>query len=128
MPLNKSQILDANDREKKVVDVPEWGDTVILASMSGSARDDWEMWVTQARKDGTFRNVRARLLAACLVDDQGARLFASDADVVALGEKNGRVLDRLFDIARSFNGLSDGDIEALKKRLESAQKSDSGTN
>lgn len=126
--LSKAAILAAEDLPYREVDVPEWGGTVRLRTMSGTERDAWEASMVQqngkVRKVNTA-NIRAKLLALALVDEEGARLF-DDADIRLLGAKSAKVMDRLFDVARELNGLSEDDVEELAEGFGDAQ-SDAST-
>jgi len=94
MTLSKEQIL-ATSIPQEAVDVPEWGGKVNIRGLSASERDDYEQSLVEVGPDGRTRvkktqhNVRASLVARCLVDEAGKRLF-TDADVAALGEKSAR--------------------------------------
>lgn len=116
MLLSREQILDAPDRKTEDVDVPEWGGTVRVRSLSGAERDAYEAGIVQLRGDGsrkiTLANARARLVALTVCDEGGNRLF-SEADVTALGEKSAAALERVFDVARRLSRLSDEDVEEL---------------
>jgi hypothetical protein len=113
MILSKQQILDADDRKRETVSVPEWGGEVIVATMSGTDRDAWEGAMVGRGRDELLHNARAKLAAICLIDESGARLF-SDQEVEALGRKSARALNRVADVAQRLNGLRDKDIEELK--------------
>lgn len=114
--LTREQILSASDRNSESVDVPEWGGSVLVSAMSGVARDAWEQSLV-VRKAGkvepNMANMRARLVAACLVDSTGARLFG-DADIAALGEKSCAALERVCKVAQRLNGLTDQELETAK--------------
>lgn len=112
--LSREQILAADDRRRDLVEVPEWGGSVYVTVMSGTARDDWEAWLVGQRKDGTISNARAHLVVATVVDETGARLFSLE-DVVALGQKSSTALDRLVAVARRLNKLGDQAIEDAEK-------------
>ena len=115
--LDKAQILAADDRKLTSVPCAEWGGDVYIRCMSGEERDIYEGECYQLKgKNITFnrQNVRARLLVRCLCDESGKRLFA-DADAKELGQKSGRVLDRLFDVAQKTNGLTKADVDDLSK-------------
>src|SRR5260221_673414 len=56
--------------------------------------------------------MRAKIVARCVVDDDGNRLF-SDADVTALGEKSGAPIDRIFAVAARLSGMGEEDTEKL---------------
>lgn len=59
-----------------------------------------------------LENLRARLVAACAVDEQGQLLFYP-SDVELLGDLSAAALSRLFDAARELNGMSESDVEEL---------------
>lgn len=115
MLLSKNQILDASDRKSIDVDVPEWGGSVRLAVMSGTARDAYEASLVTMHKDGTadrdLTNIRAKLVAACLVDENFEPIFTA----LELGKKSGAVLDRLFDACNKLNMVSESEVEQAAK-------------
>ena len=132
--LNFDDILARQDKEFEDVEIPEWGGTVRIAAMSGTDRDRWELSMMQAddKSERGFRMnfdaySRVRLVALCLVDDNFERVFVTDEQVKALGQKSGAVMDRLYGIAQRVNGLSDDDIEDLEKNSETARNGDSGS-
>lgn len=129
MTLTKEQILAADDIPIREVEVPEWGGTVRMRGLTGSERDAYESSLFQQRGEKRIlrmENVRARLVARCIVDDEGNRLF-SDEEVKALGGKSGKVLDRLFDEARKLSGLTAEDVEELAEGFDSAQSDEPGS-
>jgi len=127
--LSRDAILAADDREYEVVPCPEWGGEVRLRSLTGAERDAYEQSLVQTRgksREMNLRNARAKLVALCAVDENGNRLF-SDADVNALGKKNAKPLDRLFDVARRLSGLSEDDVDRLTENFDDAQSDASTT-
>jgi hypothetical protein len=64
-------------------------------------------------KDKALDKYRARLAAFCLVDQNGKRLFRSDAEVKRLGEKSAQALTRVVEVASRLSGLTDDDVEEL---------------
>ncbi len=127
--LSRDAILAADDREYEVVPCPEWGGEVRLRSLTGAERDAYEQSLVQTRgksREMNLRNARAKLVALCAVDENGNRLF-TDADVNALGKKNAKPLDRLFDVARRLSGLSEDDVDRLTEDFDDAQSDASTT-
>jgi hypothetical protein len=110
MSLSKSQILEAQDLDRKEVGVSEWGGTVFVRMLTGRQRDAFE---AQQEKD-PYTDLRARLAVATVCDEAGNLLF-SEADIPALTNKNGKALDRVFAAAVKFNGIAPADIEELRK-------------
>ena len=112
--LTKDDILNANDQKTEVVSVPEWGGDVTIAIMSGYARDRFEASIVGKNGNPNMQNVRAKLVAASIVDENGDLMF-SDADIMKLGKKSSVALDRVFGAAQSLNKISDADVDDLAK-------------
>lgn len=113
MYLTKQQILEAQDRKFVDVEVPEWGGTVRVATFTGERRDTYETLFSDIRGGRAEGSIRAALVAASIVDENGATLFTME-DVIALGKKSGVALGRVFDVALEVNGISDKKKEELK--------------
>ena len=109
MALSRDQILGADDLGLVELPVPEWGGSVFLRVMRGVERDAFE--VRMAAEDRA--NVRARMAALSIVDEQGVRLF-SDEDIEALGQKNAKALNRVMERAMELNGFTEQDVENLE--------------
>ena len=112
--LNREAILAANDLPTKDVSVPQWGGTVRVRSLTGAERDQFEMDMIAARRDGQVApsNVRARYAAMCIVGEDGQNLFTA-TDIEALGRKSAAALDRVYQEILSFNALTDDDVDEL---------------
>ena len=125
--LTKQQIVNADDARTEDIEVPEWGGTVRVRSLSAKQRDAFEASLVtgEGKKRKTdLVNVRAKLVAACLVDEQGARLF-SDDEAFALGLKSGATMDRVFTVCQRLAGLSPQDVEELEKNSSPGQDASS---
>jgi len=112
----------------EIVEVPEWGGSVKVKALTGSERDKYESDSLTGRgrnRDINLANIRARLVALTVIDDNGKPLFSS-IDIAALGGKSAKALDRIFDVAQRLSGISEEDIEELAKNSESGQ-SDAST-
>lgn len=113
--LTAEQILKATDfGEPKKVNVPEWGGEVFVKQMNGVERDRWELIASKAVENPGKANIRATLCVMTLCTEKGKRLF-SDGQIAALGQKSAIALDRVFEVAKDFNKLTDDDIEELEK-------------
>lgn len=117
--LSKSQILQVVDRKTEDVEVPEWGGAVRVQEFSGSDRDAFEQSMVKIGADGKreadLTNMRAKLVAMCLVDaETGERMF-SDSEIDLLGRKSAMALERVFEVAQRINGLGASDTEAAAK-------------
>lgn len=123
LELTADAILGARDLDLERVDMPEWGGYVYVRGLTGRERDDFEYSMidrTPARKgrrqqstvEVRMQNLRAGLVARCVVDSEGRRLF-KDEQVAQLGEKSAAALDRLYDVASRLSGLRAEDVEEL---------------
>ena len=125
--LTKKAILDSDDLDRRKVDVPEWGGTVWVRTLTGSERDQFEGSIIDTRGTDTklnYTNLRAKLCVLTITDEEGQRLF-TDGDVGALGNKSAAALDRIFDVAQRLNGLRPQDIDELVKNSGSGPGEDS---
>lgn len=113
--LSRDQIDTADDRQWEDVPVPEWGGEVRIVGMSGTARNAYQQELVVIGGDGKPKSVNlddqlAKLLAKCIVDEDGKRLY-NDREVRALGAKNGAVLERLAKVAKRLSGLGENAVE-----------------
>jgi len=118
--LSKEQIIAVKDIKTKVVDVPEWGGSVIIREMSGKVREEFEMFVQERRSADdslNLRGMRTLVLSQTLVDEEGNALFTKD-DMSMLGEKNAAVIDRLFTVAMELNKIGDTQMKELRKNSD----------
>lgn len=118
--LTRQQIFDAEDQEYDVVACPEWGGDVRLRSISGAARDQYEQSMVEEKGSSrklNLLNARAKLIVLCAVDENGRQLFTRE-DIRALGRKNAKPLDRLFDACQTLVGLSDDDIKEMTENFD----------
>lgn len=114
--LTKDQILNCEDLKTEIVNVPEWGGEVILKTMTGTERDEWEASnVTGKGKKirADMANFRAKLLSKTIVDENGQLMFTA-AEVTRLGQKSALAIHRCFEVAQRINGLSAEEEEDIE--------------
>lgn len=125
--LSREQVLEALDLEFEVVDVPEWGGKVRVKGLTGQERDWFEssLIITTGKiQKVDTQNIRAKLCAMCMVDNDGSRLF-SDQDVALLGRKSAAALDRVYEVASRLSKISKEDVEELAGNSGSVRSVDS---
>lgn len=125
--LNRDAILQAQDLPTEDVEVPEWGGAVRVRGLTGAERDAFEQSVVEQRGKSTranLKNIRAKLVAMTVVDENGERLF-SDSDAAILGKKSAAALNRVFEVAQRLNGMTPDDVEELSGNSEGAESADS---
>lgn len=114
----RSLILEAEDQQGEIVDVPEWGAKVEVRGMSGLER---ARFMNRVAGDGgvNFETWYPELIIATAFDpDTGAKVFEV-ADRDALNRKSGSALSRLGDAAARLSGLGASDVEVAEERLKS---------
>jgi hypothetical protein len=127
--LTAAEILAANDNVTEVVQVPEWGGAVRVRGMTGYDRDGFERALVSIRGkdvDTNWTNLRAKLVSRTTVDENDRLLF-KETDVVALGRKSAKALDRVFEVAQRLSGIGASDVEELTAALKDAPSGDSGS-
>lgn len=108
--LSRAAILQAEDLPTRSVDVPEWGGAVWIRTMTGGERDRFE---AEFKRDPTS-DIRARLAVATICDEAGGLIFSAE-DVPAITRKSSKALDRIFAAATVHTGLTERDVEELRK-------------
>ena len=117
--LSRDDILKVVDVKYEDVEVPEWAGSVRVRGLTGRERDEFEASTAMLRGKQVvpfLENIRAKLVAWCVVDADGNQLFTQH-DVHALGEKSGAAIDRIYDVASRLSGMSEEDIKEMEKVL-----------
>lgn len=127
----RDMILDADDRPALAVDVPEWGCTVYVQTLSGHGRTAWLAEVDEFQRDGEKRlsgmeAIKLSLLIKTLADEDGVPIFAR-GDREVLAGRSAKVLDTLFQAAQKVNAFTDDEAEEIAGNLPEAETSGSGT-
>ncbi|MDX9821458.1 MAG: hypothetical protein RBT20_05965 [Syntrophales bacterium] len=118
--ITKADIVAFNDLKSETIEVPEWGGSVTIRRMTGGERDAYEADIFESKGSQLQlkrENFRAKLIARCLVDDNGERMF-SDGEIAALSKKSAAALDRLFAACQRLNGMTGAEQEKIEKNLD----------
>ena len=125
--LSKADILGCSDLRFETVAVPEWGGSVRVRTLSGAERDAFEatlMKILNGKRVPDMDNLRAKLLAATVVDEEDKQIFGVQ-DLVALGRKSAIAIDRIFGVAQRINGMAPDSVEESIKNSSSGQSAGS---
>lgn len=127
---NPDDLWAIDDVKMIVVAVPDWGGRKVrLKMMSAADRDAFEgsmVSMKGGKQRPNIANLRARLVARCLVNADGDQIFKS-GDVERLGRKSAKALDFLFQKCQELNGFTEADIEELTEDFDGTTDSDSST-
>lgn len=109
--LSREAILSVDDVETRDVDVPQWGGTVRVRSISALERERLmkSSMIVEGRGKNTVQKFdmptfRVKLAALAMVDGNGNRLF-SERDVELLGQRNAKALETVSDVAAELAGI-----------------------
>lgn len=116
--LTREAILAAADLPTEECDVPEWGGVVVVRGLTGEGRDAWEASTTVVRGKMLVRdtaNIRAKLVAHCVIDHETGEPAFTQQDVHALGKLSGVALNRVWAVACRLSGIGqEEDMEELE--------------
>jgi len=113
---NCEEILNRDDFTFEELEVPEWGGTIRIRSLSGNERTKITNMV-QKRKDGDGMFEQVVIFAA--VDENGKRIFRDD-HLAALKEKSASVTQRIGSKILELSGFNNPadsvpDVESAEK-------------
>src|SRR5262249_52890565 len=117
MRLSREAFLAAEDtvtEEVDLSDIPGFAGSLLVRGMTGRERDDFEASMLVRAGGQTVqdvRNSRAKMVARCVIDDDGKRVF-TEADVAAIGDKSAAAVARLGDVAARLSGLTEDAVQA----------------
>lgn len=131
--LTREDILSVNDIQREDVPVPEWKlngvQLVLVQGLDGKERDDLEASMIKGKGKKTevnLENLRAKLVARSIVDENGNRIF-TDADIPVLARKSAVALNRVYAVAQRLSGITEEDVEELTKNSETTLSEGSGS-
>jgi hypothetical protein len=115
--LSIADILKPDDLPAHKVEVPEWGGFVYVATLRADERDAMESRLVDLKDAQGLVGVRALMVAFCLCDENGKRLFANDLEAAAekIGQRAAPGVQRIFNKISDINAVTSGDIEELEK-------------
>ncbi|MBU1567717.1 MAG: hypothetical protein KJ630_19095 [Proteobacteria bacterium] len=123
MALNKDGFFTEILLKSEEVDIGG-GKTAIVSELG--AVDYMNIWTDESvRTDGVIdmEKFSPKLVAFCVVGDDGERLFTSEEDIRKVGRFPHKVLDKLVHAAMKLNGIESEEV----KNSEASQTEDSVT-
>jgi hypothetical protein len=110
--LTKEQILGVEDRVLREIQVPEWGGSVWIRSLT--VEEQIAFGEESSASEGT-EHMTTVSLSFWVVNDKGDRMFSIE-EAKALMKKNGAAVQRLFQAGLEINNpVSNRAVEAERK-------------
>ena len=123
--LSKDDIFKADDLPTKDMDIPEWGGTLTIRTLTGAERDQFESaFVNHDQID--IRGLKARLIQLTVQNGDGQPMFTK-ADLQKINSKSASVIDRIFQVSQRLSGLTKEDTEELVENSGTAPTDASGS-
>ena len=113
----REAIFSADDITKELVEVPEWGVTVELRSMTAAERAGM---TEQASRNGDKIDIKlmyALTIIATVYDPETGLPIFTDQDKEAILSKSGSVIERLATKAMGASGLSEKSVDEATARF-----------
>ena len=123
MALDKKTILAFSDRQVAPVPCPEWGGEVYVRTMTGKERAAWDRLTVELMQDGRITDTgiwAANLVQMTCCDEKGNLVFTA-ADVAALVEKSGKVLERIALASLRLNAVGNSEVADERKVFPAAK-------
>lgn len=110
--LTRDQMLERSKQKVEKVQVEAWGESVFMRGMTGAERNSLSFFAKDEKSTGKKFIIdpikyNLGLIARCLCDSDGKRLFADD-ETDLVGQFPGEVLDVLFAGGQKLSGMDDG--------------------
>ena len=139
--LTRDMIIQVQDFIKEEVQVPEWGGSVFIRSMTVKDSDEMDQYYLRKAKPktkakfktsgkskvklteddldiddlGAVIGMRVEFVSRCLCDESGDLLLDDDEGREILLHKNANVIERLYDAAIRVNNRDEDTAEQEKK-------------
>lgn len=112
--LSRGAIIEAGDLKYEEVEVPEWGGSVRVRTLTAAEKDEFDQRWLAAKDRGETLSFRAQYCALCIVDESGARMFPGPNDPLLLARKSSQAIDRIWAVAQRLNGVTAEQVEAAE--------------
>lgn len=128
--LSRKEILAIDDAVYEYIDMPEWGGTIRVKSLSGTERRAYErsLIVIGDGKDvevnwDAYDTSQPRLVSMSIVDKFGKPEF-SIKDITKLGQKSSANLQRVFEVCQRISALDKKSIQETAENLAKTPSED----
>lgn len=129
--LSLDDILAAHDIVTEDVEVPEWGGTVRVISLTGEERNRIGAAMKAhaaglASEDEAVIYFQVRVVAASLVNERDERIV-KPAQALVLARKSAAALQRVWNVCARLSGLGEDEVQRRTDDLKATPSASSGT-
>lgn len=118
--LTREQILATDNFEFDEMEIPAWGGTIRLRTMSGADRDKFDSQCVRQQvgdKSVDMAGLRTLLLTLCIVGEDGKPMF-NKKDVEALNGLDSRAVRDVYERISKTNELGEVATEEAEKNSD----------
>ena len=121
----RERILGKEDAKTSVVDVPEWGESIRVRSLTAHEQERWwDILDQQAKGNEPAGGRKASFVMMACLDETGADLFKPE-DVAVLGKKHPEAIHRLFAEIQKLSGMASEVQAEIEKKPDDTTNSSS---
>jgi hypothetical protein len=115
----RAKIFEADDITKELLEVPEWGVTVEIRSMTAAQRATLTEGISSTTDKVDVSNMYAKTVIATVFDPETGLPVFTEKDREAILSKNGAVIERLATKALGSSGLSEKAVDTSTGSISS---------
>lgn len=121
----KSHILNFDDLQTEIMEVPEWGDVKIeIRGMTGKARANFMRRASSPQGgEVDFEKFYGELVIATVFDPESGEQVFEFADRDNINQKSGAAIERIAQVAQRLSGLGSADVEDAVGKSEDTPRS-----
>lgn len=110
-----SIILSADDIEQETVEIPQWGVTVLIKSMTAKARS--KMISNAVTSDGqvNLEEIMPDMVILCTFDPETGEQVFKDGDRDALMSKSASAVEVIATVAMRLSGMTENAVDVSGK-------------
>ena len=111
----REKILNTEDIQEQVVDVPKWGVKILVKELNGRQRDKIMQSAVDSKGNINFEKMHSEaIIAACYDPETKEKLF-EETDRDQLMEKSSAAIDTIYNVIAEMSGLTKKSEEVIEK-------------
>ena len=111
----RDKILNAKDIDEKIVEIKEWGCSVMVRSMTGKERAVF-LKNTSNGETLDFEKMYPELVIATCYDPETKEKVFEKTDRDVINSKSASAIEKIAKVALEISGLGEGSQDKIKKK------------
>jgi len=111
----REKILNTDDIQEQIVDVPKWGVKILVKELNGRQRDKIMQSAVDSKGNINFEKMHSEaIIAACYDPETKEKLF-EETDRDQLMGKSSAAIDTIYNVIAEMSGLTKKSEEVIEK-------------